>query len=386
MIDPTEQAITAWDHRTQDFLASQRWDSAGSLWLLAVSGGADSTALLHWARRAAPQVGASIAVAHVNHGLRPGARAEAESVSGLCRRFGIPCFTRDLDPSRRLPGESVEMWARRERYGFFESAAEEAAAALAAPGSLAFCGPASEAWILTAHHSDDLVETVFQRLGRGTGPRGLRGIPFRRGRIVRPFLNRTRAEILAYLDLLGATWSEDESNADIRIDRNWYRHRFLPRVRREEPDLDARILKVALDVQTIGKGIDALEEEEGLLRSDGSATALPGSGGLRREGGSRGHGGAGLLGAPPGQSLARSGYPCRRRAGPCRAGYERDTARDMPAMENRSRWPAGAPQCPPGAETPKTRNLLRRNRFQVRQGRRLGKKKLLPHGPKGYTG
>lgn len=261
MTDPTEHALDAWDLRTRSFLASQGWDSAGSVWLLAVSGGADSTALLHWARRAAPRAGASLAVAHVNHGLRPGSRAEAESVSGLCRRYGIRCFTRDLDPSGRLPGESVEMWARRERYGFFESAAAEAAASEAA---------AEAAWILTAHHRDDLVETVFQRLGRGTGPRGLRGIPFRRGRIVRPFLDRTRAEILAYLDLLGAAWSEDESNADIRIDRNWYRHRFLPRVRGEEPDLDARILKMALDVQAIGKGIDALEEEEGLLRSDGA--------------------------------------------------------------------------------------------------------------------
>lgn len=265
--DPTEQALTAWDQRTQDFLASQHWNPGGALWLLAVSGGADSTALLHWARRAAPGFGASLAVAHVNHGLRPGARAEAESVSGLCRHYGIPCLTQVLDPAKRLPGESVEMWARRERYGFFAAAAVEAAAEAA--GS-AFTGDSpSEAWILTAHHRDDLVETVFQRLGRGTGPRGLRGIPFRRGRIIRPFLGRTRAEILAYLELLGASWSEDESNADTRIDRNWYRHRFLPRVRREEPDLDARILKMAMDVQAIGKGIDALEEQEGLLRSDG---------------------------------------------------------------------------------------------------------------------
>jgi tRNA(Ile)-lysidine synthase len=278
MIDPTEKALNLWDHHTQSFLASQGWNPSGSLWLLAVSGGADSTALLHWARRAAPLAGASIAVAHVNHGLRPGARAEAEFVSALCRRFGIPCFTRDLDPAQRLPRESVEMWARRERYAFFEAAAETAAetaaktaAAEAFPKATAVASTGADipVWILTAHHRDDLVETVFQRLGRGTGPRGLRGIPFRRGRIVRPFLDRSRAEILAYLDLLGASWSEDESNADTAIDRNWYRHRFLPRVRREEPDLDARILKMALDVQAIGKGIDALEEQEGLLRTEG---------------------------------------------------------------------------------------------------------------------
>ncbi|MDB5106486.1 MAG: tilS [Fibrobacteres bacterium] len=147
----------------------------------------------------------------------------------------------------------MEMWARRERYGFFEDAARDAGAT----------------WILTAHHRDDLVETVFQRLGRGTGPRGLKGIPFRRGGIVRPFLNRSRAEILAYLGLMEADWREDESNADIGIDRNWYRHRFLPGLRLSEPGLDERIHSMAMTIQEIGKGIDALEAEEGLLQTDG---------------------------------------------------------------------------------------------------------------------
>jgi tRNA(Ile)-lysidine synthase len=257
MTDPTEQALAAWDQPTQSFLASQGWDGCGSTWLLAVSGGADSVAMLHWARRAAPRVGSVLAVAHVNHRLRPGSDADRDFVLDLCKRLGIPCFSRDLDPASRPARESVEMWARRERYAFFETAVE------AANGT----GP-RPAWILTAHQRDDLVETVLQRLGRGTGPRGLRGIPFRRGRIVRPFLSRSRAEILAVLGLLGVAWREDESNADTAIDRNWYRHRYLPALRRAEPGLDARLFSLAIEVQAIGKGIDALEAEEALLQSD----------------------------------------------------------------------------------------------------------------------
>jgi tRNA(Ile)-lysidine synthase len=152
------------------------------------------------------------------------------------------------------------MWARRERYACFE------ASALASGAD----------WILTAHHRDDLVETVFQRLGRGTGPVGLQGIPFRRGRIVRPFLDRGRAEILAYLAALGAEWREDPSNADVSIDRNWYRHRYLPALREAEPELDARIAGMALILQAIQsrkRGLDALEAEAALLHADGAGRA-----------------------------------------------------------------------------------------------------------------
>ena len=273
MIDPTAQDLANWDQTTQAFLASQHWDPSASLWLLAVSGGADSIALLHWARRVAPGFRASLAVAHVHHGLRPGSREDRDFVAALCDRLGIAFFSRDLDPRERPARESVEMWARRERYGFFDEAAQSAAAQSGAePADTepdeAHTDAVGEAWILTAHQREDLVETVFQRLGRGTGPRGLRGIPFRRGRIVRPFLNRSRSEILAYLKLLGASWREDESNADTGIDRNWYRHRYLPPLRRDEPGLDGRIFAMAMDVQAIGKGIDALEEEAGLVQSD----------------------------------------------------------------------------------------------------------------------
>ncbi len=255
MISNTEPALNLWGHCTQAFLSSQGWHPGDDRLLLAVSGGADSIALLHWARRATALSGGSLAVAHVHHGLRPSATGEQDFVAALCRDMEIPFLSRSLNPASRPPRESVEMWARRERYAFFAEAAAAAGAR----------------WILTGHHRDDLVETVFQRLGRGTGPRGLKGIPFRRGNIVRPFLNRSRAQILDYLRLCGASWREDESNADIRIDRNGYRHRYLPALRSAEPDLDARILAMALRLQSLGDGIDRLEGEAGWLQYDGEA-------------------------------------------------------------------------------------------------------------------
>jgi tRNA(Ile)-lysidine synthetase-like protein len=252
MIDSSAHVLGRWERRTSDFLASQGWSPAASTLLLAVSGGADSVALLHWARRASAASGGRIAVAHINHNLRPSSGGDQAFVADLCRRFGIPCFERALDPAARPARESVEMWARRERYAFFEAAA----------------GRSGADWVLTAHHRDDLVETFFQRLGRGTGPRGLKGIPFRRGKVVRPFLDRSRAEILEYLRLCDASWREDESNLDVRIDRNWYRHAYLPGLRDRDPDLDARVFAMAMRMQSMGAGIDAIEDGADLLRID----------------------------------------------------------------------------------------------------------------------
>lgn len=222
-----------------------------------MSGGADSVALLRFAARQPWR----IAAVHVDHRLRPGSAADAAFTAGLCRSLGVPLFAHVLDPALRGPRVSVEMWAREERYRCFAESADAAGAD----------------WILTAHHRDDLVETVFQRLGRGTGPVGLQGIPFRRGRIVRPFLDRSRAEILEYLGALGAAWREDPSNADTAIDRNWYRHRWLPALRAREPGLDARIAGAAFilqDIQSRGRGLDALEAEAGLLHVDGRGPRL----------------------------------------------------------------------------------------------------------------
>jgi tRNA(Ile)-lysidine synthase len=232
--------------------ASRGWDPAGSSLILCVSGGADSMALLHCFHRLAGPLRLALSAVHVDHRLRPESGEDAAFVAEACAGLGVPLRTSVLDPAGRLPRESAEMWARRERYARIEAAAGEAGAD----------------WILTAHHRDDQVETVFQRLGRGTGPRGLAGIPFRRGKIVRPFLDLPRAAIRDWFAGQGRGWREDASNADVTLDRNWYRHRYLPSLRAGDPDLDARVAALAQAVASLRPGIDALEAADGLLRID----------------------------------------------------------------------------------------------------------------------
>jgi tRNA(Ile)-lysidine synthase len=263
-----EAWLAAWEEETFAFLAAMDFRPAGATLVLAVSGGADSMALLEfWARAGAARFGCRIAAVHVHHGLRAAADLDQALVEGRCRALGVPLRVFRLAPGSRRSRESVEMWARRERYRCFE----EAAAAWrcdpgAAPGGV---------FVLTAHHRDDLVETVFQRLGRGTGVRGLAGIPFRREPgIVRPFLDRSRAGIEAYLAGIGGAWREDESNRDPSIDRNWYRHRLLPAWREREAGLDGRVLALALRVQGMGGGLLDLEDDAGLLRRDAAGDAF----------------------------------------------------------------------------------------------------------------
>lgn len=209
-------------------------------------------ALLHCFHRLAPSLRLGLAALHVDHRLRPESGEDAAFVAGICAGLGVPLRTAVLDPAGRRPRESAEMWARRERYACCAAAAREAGCE----------------WILTAHHRDDLVETVFQRLGRGTGPRGLAGIPFRRGRIVRPFLDLPRVALRAWLAERGAAWREDASNADVTLDRNWYRHRYLPSLRAGDPALDARVADLARSVASLLPAIGALEAADDILRVD----------------------------------------------------------------------------------------------------------------------
>lgn len=270
---PTDILAREWEARTFAFLEAMSFRPEGGTMVLAVSGGADSMALLEfWSRAGAPRFRCRLHAVHIHHGLRAGADGDQALVEARCRESGIPLSLFRLDPGSRLGGESVEMWARRERYRCFAEAAVSAAEA--AVSAAADRDQAAGAFILTGHHRDDLVETVFQRLGRGTGPRGLAGIPFRRDpSVVRPLLDRSRREILDYLGLLGRPWREDESNADLRIGRNWYRHRYLPALRAGEPDLDSRIFSLAMQIQGMAAGLEALEESADLIRRDARGVA-----------------------------------------------------------------------------------------------------------------
>jgi tRNA(Ile)-lysidine synthetase-like protein len=189
----------------------------GSRVLIAVSGGADSTALLAGLASLATELGLAIEAAHLHHRLRGReADMDLEAVRALCARLGVPLTaarwnTRARMRRRGLTGQNGLRTLRRE---FLLAAAR-------ARGCDA---------IATAHTADDQLETLLMRLGRGAGLAGLAGIRPRAGRFVRPLLLAPRAWIEADLTRAGVPWREDSSNADPRYTRSRIRHEIVPRL------------------------------------------------------------------------------------------------------------------------------------------------------------
>lgn len=190
----------------------------GTVLLAAVSGGADSVAMLRAVADVAAGRALTVVAAHLHHGIRPEAGEDATFVQNLCKRLAIDLHTErvDVPAAARASGQSVEMQAREMRYDFLRLVAHRTGAAA----------------ILTAHTRDDQAETLLLNLCRGAGPAALGGIPsdaFIKGcRVVRPLLHVKRINIEAYLQSIGQDWREDASNQDITYRRNAVRHRILP--------------------------------------------------------------------------------------------------------------------------------------------------------------
>lgn len=207
--------------------------------LLAVSGGADSVALLRAvaAVKAACGGAGALAVAHFDHQFRPESAADSAWLAELCRILELPFEfgTADVFAAAKRRGDGLEAAARQLRYEFLRHTAERLGAR----------------FVATAHTRDDQVETVLHRLLRGTGVAGLRGMPRVRPlaksvTLVRPLLLISRAQVLDYLRRIGQDFRTDASNADERFTRNRLRIRLLPLLRTEfNPEIDAAILRLA---------------------------------------------------------------------------------------------------------------------------------------------
>lgn len=185
----------------------------------AFSGGADSTALLRCLYDLQPEFGYTLHAVHVHHGIR-GAEADRDAAfcAALCAEYGIPyqCVYVDAPAYAAAHRLSLETAARRLRYDALETAA---------PDGL----------IATAHHASDNAETVLFHLVRGSGMRGLCGIPPRNGRIIRPMLHAEKPEILQYLADLGQAYVEDSSNFSQESTRSRIRQTVLPLLETENP-------------------------------------------------------------------------------------------------------------------------------------------------------
>lgn len=199
-----------------------RWRRAGmgARVVVAVSGGGDSLALLRLLHEVASRVGLGLAVAHLDHGVRGEAgRSDAEFVAGVAAGLGLPFEGGRWEPTR---AGHFEADARRARYAWLVEVARRRGAGMIAVG----------------HTRDDQAETVLHRILRGTGPRGLAGIPARRRLaagvvLVRPLLDVEREDLRAYLREIGQEVREDATNADLRRTRSRIRHDLLPKLAAE---------------------------------------------------------------------------------------------------------------------------------------------------------
>lgn len=211
-------------------LLVERWSMTvpdGALVLCALSGGRDSMALLHLLSALSQRGAFRLAAAHYNHRLRSTADRDERFVRDWCQSCGIPlfCGSGDVRAFAREAGTSLEDAARTLRYRFLE----ETAAALGASR------------IATAHHQEDNAETVLLHLLRGSGLRGLGGIPPARGKIVRPLLDASRADIDAYIARHHIPYVEDETNAAPFCARNRLRLEVMPLLEELFPGCASRI-------------------------------------------------------------------------------------------------------------------------------------------------
>ena len=213
--------------------------------VLAVSGGPDSTALMHLAARLAPRGAWELHVAHLDHGLREASVDDARFVAGAAATLGLEPHQRRTDVAALAAehGRGIEEAGRIARYAFFDELADD-------------LGP--RAVVMTAHTADDQAETSLLHLARGAGLAGLGGIAERRGRVVRPLLTLRRAELRAALDAEGITYLADPSNDDLRHARNRARRDLLPALERLHPGAAASLARSAALVADDDHALDAI--------------------------------------------------------------------------------------------------------------------------------
>ena len=177
--------------------------------IVAVSGGADSVVLLDLLNGVAKELGLSLVVAHVDHGIQADSATVRQSVAALAKKYRLPFEATEL----HLGAEASETEARRGRYAWLREAQQRRGAK----------------YLVTAHHQDDQIETVLLRTLRGSAPAGLAGIARRgRGGLVRPLLPFTRRELVEYAAAHGLPVHDDPANRDPRHLRSWVRATLLP--------------------------------------------------------------------------------------------------------------------------------------------------------------
>lgn len=189
-----------------------------------LSGGLDSTVLIHALGLVAAGRRLLVEATYVNHGLSSKADAWSRSCAELCSRLGIPIYLIAITVPENS-GVGLECAARNLRYQ-------------------ALYGRGSD-WVVLAHHRGDQCETLLHNLLRGAGVKGAAAMPERMAKTLRPLLPLPRAALLGYAEQNNLSWIEDESNSDIRFTRNHIRHEIMPLLQAKFPQAEKQLAAAA---------------------------------------------------------------------------------------------------------------------------------------------
>ncbi len=231
-------------HKVRDYIRARGMMPPGTRVLAAVSGGSDSMALMTILSELSSEMRIELAAAHFDHGIRPEAGRERALVERAAGRLKIPLFlgSGDVPAEARRSKKGIEETARLLRYRFLEEAARAWNA-----GSVAL-----------GHTRDDQVETILHHIVRGSGWRGLQGIPPRRGLFVRPLLACGRGELKAHVRSRRVRYCVDRSNLDNRFLRNRIRNRLIPYLERGyNPAAAEALLRLG---ENLAEGWETLEK------------------------------------------------------------------------------------------------------------------------------
>lgn len=194
--------------------------------VIAVSGGKDSMALMHYLKHLNP------VIAHLDHQLRPNSSHDAQLVKNKAQQYGLKGIAQTTNIAKLAAGDNIEATARKERYKFLEEVRQKHNAD----------------YIVTAHHQDDQVETILLNYQRGTGLIGLIGMPIfsNRRRLLRPMLKTSQSQVIAYVQSHNLQFHEDETNQDTSYRRNQLRHETIPQLRKLMPNFENEIVSLGL--------------------------------------------------------------------------------------------------------------------------------------------
>ena len=213
--------------------------------VIAVSGGMDSMFILHMLIEIQKELELELVIGHVNHNIRPNSVYDEKFVIAQGEKLNIPVIVKQLNFHDKKPSENTEAWARDNRYAELELIRKDI----------------NFDKIATGHHSNDQIETLLQRISEKSGIGGLRGVHTQRGKVIRPILTIPKSDIKKSVSDLQIDYIEDETNKNLEIKRNYFRHKIIPQWEAIYPDLGESIQSICDSADNNQKIINYFIEE-----------------------------------------------------------------------------------------------------------------------------